>query len=84
MRRFQRKLARQHKGSRRRADTETALAKLKAREADRRRDFVEKTTAALVRDYDLIAIEDLAVKHLLRSPREPSSTQAGTSARSVR
>jgi len=69
LRRLQRKLARQEKGSRRRSKTRTAIARLKAREADRRKDFIEQTTTALVRDFDLIAIEDLAVKSMVRSAK---------------
>jgi len=67
LRRLQRKLARQQKGSKRRAKTRTAIAKLKAKEADRRRDFIEQTTTSLVRDFDLIAVEDLAIKNMVRS-----------------
>jgi putative transposase len=69
LRRLQRKLARQEKGSKRRAKTKTAIARLKAREADRRKDFIEQTTTALVRDFDLIAVEDLAVKNMVRSAK---------------
>jgi putative transposase len=69
LRRLQRKLARQKKGSTRRARTKAAIAKLRAREADRRRDFIEQTTTALVRDFDLIAVEDLAVKRMMRSAK---------------
>lgn len=67
LRRLQRKQARQSKGSKRRARTKMAVAKLKAKEADRRRDFIEQATTALVREFDLIAIEDLAVKNMIRS-----------------
>ena len=58
-RRLQRKLARQVKGSNRRKVTKQTQAKLAAKETDRRKDWIEKTTTDLVRDYDLIAIEDL-------------------------
>jgi len=73
-RRLERKLARQSKGSRRREATKVSLARLKAREADRRKDWVEKTTTALVRSFDLVAIEDLAVKNMVASGR--GTTQA--------
>ena len=66
---LQRKLARQHIGSRRRARTKHALAVLHARAADRRRDWAEKTSTDLVRSYDLVAFEDLRVKNMLRSAR---------------
>ena len=56
-----RRLARQTKGSNRRKLTKQLLAKISAREKDRRKDWIEKTTTELVRDYDLIAIEDLKI-----------------------
>src|SRR5487761_1207351 len=69
LRRLQRKLARQEKGSKRRAGTKTSIARLKATETDRRRDFIEQTTTALVRAFDLIAVEDLAVRNMVRSAK---------------
>ena len=66
---LQRRLARQTKGSNRRAATKHALARLSAREVDRRKDWIEKTTTTLVRDYDQIAIEDLQVKSMVRTAR---------------
>jgi len=69
LRRLQRKLARQEKGSRRRTKTKTAIARLKARETDQRKDFIEQTTTALVREFDLVAVEDLAVKNMVRSAK---------------
>ncbi|MHB8191425.1 MAG: RNA-guided endonuclease InsQ/TnpB family protein, partial [Ferrimicrobium sp.] len=68
-RRLQRKLARQAKGSNRRKRTKLAISKLSARETDRRKDWTEKTTTDLVRNYDLIAIEDLKVKSMTRSAK---------------
>ncbi len=66
-RRLQRKMARQTKGSNRRNRTKLSIAKLSAKESDRRKDWIEKTTTILVRDYDFIAIEDLRVKDMTRS-----------------
>ncbi len=43
-RRLQRKLARQTKGSNRRNATKLAIAKLSAKETDRRKDWIEWTT----------------------------------------
>jgi putative transposase len=67
LRRLQRRMARQQKGSNRRQRTKIAIARLKARERDRRKDWIEQTSTTLVRDYDHISIEDLQVKNLLRS-----------------
>jgi hypothetical protein len=73
-RRLQRKLARQVKGSNRRNKTKLAIAKLSAKESDRRKDWIEKTTTELVRNYDLIALEDLKVKNMTRSAKGTSET----------
>jgi putative transposase len=67
--RLERKNARQRAGSNRRARTKHAIAVLHARAADRRKDWVEKTSTALVTGYDLIVFEDLRVKKMLRSAR---------------
>jgi putative transposase len=66
---LQRKLARQQKGSSRRARTKHAIAVLHARASDRRRDWAEKTSTRLVLDYDLVVFESLRVKDMLRSAR---------------
>ena len=68
-RRLQRKLARQKRGSKRREQTRRQIARLSAREVDRRKDWIEKTTTSLVRDYDLIYIEDLKVKNMVSSAK---------------
>ena len=68
-RRLQRKLARQVKGSNRRNQTKLAIAKLSAKETDRRKDWIEKTTTDLVREYDLIVLEDLKIKNMTRSAK---------------
>lgn len=65
--RLQRQLARQRKGSARRERTKRAIARLSAREADRRNDWIEQTTTRMVREFDRITIEDLQVKNMVRS-----------------
>ncbi|WP_075024007.1 RNA-guided endonuclease InsQ/TnpB family protein [Actinomadura madurae] len=69
LRRLQRKLARAKRGSGRRARLKAAIARIKAREADRRRDWVEKTTTRLAAGFDVIAVEDLNVAAMTRSAR---------------
>src|ERR1700730_5600678 len=59
LRRLQRRLARARRGSNRRARAKLAIARLRARETDRRRDWVEKTTTDLARGFDTIRVEDL-------------------------
>jgi len=67
--RLERKKARQRTGSNRWARTKHAIAGLHARAADRRKDWVEKTSTRLVAGHDLIVFEDLRVKDMLRSAR---------------
>ncbi|VVJ19522.1 putative virulence protein [Amycolatopsis camponoti] len=67
--RLQRKFARCVPGSRRRANVKAAIAKLKARERDRRKDWVEKTSTELARRFDVIRIENLDVTSMTRSAR---------------
>jgi transposase len=69
MRLLERRLARQRRGSRRRERTRLAVARLKAREADRRRDWVEKASTDLARRFDLICVEDLDLRAMTRSAK---------------
>jgi putative transposase len=69
LRLLERRQARQRKGSRRRARTKLAVARLKAREADRRRDWTEKLSTDLARRFDLIRVEDLDVRAMTRSAK---------------
>src|SRR6185436_20433351 len=66
---LQQRLARCQRGSNRREKTKRAIAKLKARERDRRKDWVEKTTTDVARRFDLIRVEDLDVQAMTRSAR---------------
>jgi putative transposase len=66
---LQQRLARAKRGSSRRERTKRAIAKLKARERDRRKDWVEKTTTDLARRFDVIRVEALDVRAMTRSAR---------------
>jgi len=46
-----------------------AIARLEAREADRRKDWAEKTSTCLARRFDLIRIENLHISGMTRSAR---------------
>jgi transposase len=46
-----------------------ALTRLRARETDRRRDWAEKTSTRLARDFDLIRVEKLNIAGMTRSAR---------------
>jgi putative transposase len=66
---LQQRLARAERGSHRGGRTKRAIAKLKAREADRRKDWVEKATTYLEHRFDTIRIEALDVRAMTRSAR---------------
>ncbi|MGO9034061.1 RNA-guided endonuclease InsQ/TnpB family protein [Mycobacterium sp.] len=69
LRRLQQRLARAERGSDRRQRTKLAIARIKAREANRRRDWVEKTTTDLARRFDTIRVEKLDVRAMTHSAR---------------
>ncbi len=62
----QRNLARKDKGSANRAKAKLKVAKVYARIADRRRDHLHKVTTRLVRENQVIAVEDLTVRNLVK------------------
>jgi putative transposase len=67
--RLQRRLARQRNGSSRQTKTKLAIARLRAQETDRRKDWAEKTSTRLVRGYDVIALEALKIQQMTSSAR---------------
>jgi putative transposase len=67
--RLQRKLARARRGSNRRRRVKARIAKLAARQADRRKDWVEKTSTDLARRFDLIRVENLKIRNMTRSAK---------------
>ncbi|MEV0403068.1 transposase [Actinoallomurus sp. NPDC050550] len=67
--RLQRSLARAKRGSKRRARVKAAIARIKARQVDRRKDWVEKTSTRLAAGYDVIRVEDLKIRNMVRSAR---------------
>ena len=69
LRRLERKLARARRGSNRRGRVRLAIARLKARETDRRKDWAEKTSTDLARRFDIIRVENLDVTGMTRSAR---------------
>jgi transposase len=69
LRRLQRKLARATRGSNRRSRVKHAIARLKARETDRRKDWAEKTSTDLVRRFDVIRVENLKITTMTRSAK---------------
>jgi transposase len=80
LRRLERKLARAQRGSGRRKRIKTALALLKMREADRRKDWAEKVSTRLAREFDVIRVENLNIKSMTRSVRG-TATEPGRNVR---
>jgi putative transposase len=66
---LQRKLARAQRGSNRRARVKLAIARVKAQEADARKDWCEKLSTGLARRFDVIRVEDLRITNMARSAR---------------
>jgi transposase len=69
LRRLERKLARARRGSARRGKAKRGIARLKAREVARRKDWCEKVSTSLARRFDVIRVEDLKIKNMTRSAR---------------
>jgi transposase len=67
--RLERKLARAKRGSNRRARVKVAIARLRARETDRRKDWAEKVSTDIASRFDLIRVEDLRIGNMTRSAR---------------
>ena len=69
LRRLQRSLARARRGSNRRGRVRHAIARLRVRESDRRKDWAEKTSTDIARRFDLIRVEDLQIGNMTRSAK---------------
>jgi putative transposase len=69
LRLLERRQGRQRKGSRRRERTRLAIARLRARQTNHRRDWTEKVSTDLARRFDLIRVEDLDVRAMTRSAK---------------
>src|ERR1700676_2672113 len=67
LRRLQRSLARATRGSNRRGQVKHAIARLRARETDRRKDWAEKASTGIARRFDVIRVEDLQIGNMTRS-----------------
>ncbi len=80
LRREQQKLSRKEKGSNNWERQRKRVAKVHQRIQDRRKDFIEKLTTRLVKNFDVIVVEDLSVKNMQQNGRLARHiTQAGWS-----
>ncbi|GHG35330.1 transposase [Streptomyces albogriseolus] len=67
--RRQRELSRKAKGSANQEKARRRVARVHARIADRRRDFLHKLSTRLVRENQTVVIEDLTVRNLLKNSK---------------
>ncbi|WP_436788724.1 RNA-guided endonuclease InsQ/TnpB family protein [Yinghuangia sp. YIM S10712] len=65
--RAQRELSRKAKGSNNRAKARVKVARVHARITDRRRDFLHKLTTRLVHENQVVVIEDLTVRNMVKN-----------------
>ncbi len=67
--RYQRRMARCQRGSANRAKARAKAARAHRKVRAARTDFLHKASTSFVRDHDVIAVEDLAVKNMVRNRR---------------
>lgn len=65
--RLQRQLSRKSKGSRRWEKARVKVARLQEHVTNQRQDTLHKLSTQLIQDYDLISIEDLAPKNMVKN-----------------
>ena len=67
LRRLQRSLSRKTKGSKNWKKTKAEVARCHEKVANQRRDAIQKMTTDLIRRYDVICIEDLSAKNMMKN-----------------
>ncbi|NQU37393.1 MAG: transposase [Actinobacteria bacterium] len=73
------RMSRARRGSKRRDAAKHAFANVHAQAGDRRKNWIEKTTTTLIRDHDVIVLEDLKIKNMVRKPKpKPDPAQPGS------
>src|ERR1019366_3778714 len=74
----QRRLATRQRGSNRRRRQVDVVAQLHRKVANQRKNAAHQLSRRLVNDYDLIAVEDLAITNMVRAPKaKPDPDQRG-------
>jgi putative transposase len=78
IKRAQRHYSRRQKGAKRRERMRLRVAKLKAKQTDKRKDFLHKLSTRVVSENQVIALEDLGVSGMLKNRRlSRAISQAG-------
>lgn len=67
--RLHRRLGRTTRGSNRRQRARLRLARMRARDADRRKDWAEKASTDIARRFDVIRVEDLRIANMTRAAK---------------
>jgi putative transposase len=67
LKRYQRRLSRKQNGSKNREKAKRKVAKTHRKVTRQRKDFVHKQSFRIVRDHDLIAVEHLKIKNMIRN-----------------
>lgn len=67
LKRLNREMARRNRSSKRRERTRLSLARLHDRVANQRKDWLHKITTYLVRRYDVVSLEDLNVRGMVKN-----------------
>jgi len=80
----QRRLAKKTRGSKNRAKAKVNVARLHARIADSRRDFLHKLSTRLINENQVIAVESLAVSNMQKNPNLAKSISDASWAEFVR
>jgi putative transposase len=75
--RYQRRLARCQKGSANRAKAKAKVARAHRKVRNARKEFLHKTSTRLVRENDVIAVEDLNVTGMTRRPKRRPDGNGG-------
>ena len=71
----QRKFSRKKKGSNNRGKAKTKVTKIHAKIANQRRDFLHKVSAQIVKKYNVIVMEDLKIRNMVRNHKLAKSIQ---------
>ncbi|WP_013322276.1 RNA-guided endonuclease InsQ/TnpB family protein [Gloeothece verrucosa] len=69
LKRVQKEYSRTQKGSKNREKARLKVARVHAKIADSRKDFLHKLTTQLIRENQTIVVEDLAVRNMVKNPK---------------
>ena len=72
---LQRELSRKQSGSSNRNKARIKVARLYEHIANQRKDFLQKLSTEIITNYDIICLEDLQVKNMLKNPKQARSIQ---------